>query len=199
MKTIRPILLLMLLFTLAMSGCYTKFYRPGMERQNWAADKLYNRNDSTAIDTTLMPDTTSSSSYYPNNDDRWYNWGHPRPYRTRWGFDFDSFSPGYYWTYQGYYDYYGTPWWSNTYYDPWWNPYNNNGNGGPVEPPSRREGDRGRIGDGGGSLAPSGGGGGSYAQPAPPPANDQNKDQSTQKNQDTQKSDPNKRNGGRGR
>ena len=125
------------------TGCYTKLYRPGMEDNGpFSMGSLYNRYDSTAIDTTLTkPETVT---VYPNNDpyyyDNWSAWGRPRGY-TRWGFDFDRFSPNYYNSYYGYYDYYGRPWWQD------WN-HNHGGRwwggspGAPGEPPSQRPGRR---------------------------------------------------------
>ena len=96
------------LFALLSSGCYTKFYRPGMELSGRGPyDTLYNRYDSTAIDTTLTPPVITDE--YPRRGydsydsyDRWSSWGRPR---TRWGFDFYNYDPGYYRSYYGYYDY----------------------------------------------------------------------------------------------
>lgn len=161
MKTILKIWIPVLALALLTAGCYTKFYRPGMERPDAAYSQLYNRYDSTAIDTTLTredwsaPDTYPESPYYNN----WSYWGWRRGY-PRWGFDFYNFSPDYYWSYYGYNDYYGTPWWHTPYWDPW---YRGPGwyNQGPGEPPSQRE--RGR-------REPGGIGGGPNAAPAPPPA-----------------------------
>jgi hypothetical protein len=198
MKSIKPILIIVaLMMLLSTMGCYTKFYRPGMESQTSAYDKLYIANDSTAIDTMLTEDKSGGSTSYPNNDDRWYYWGRPRGY-TNWGFDFYNFSPGYYWTYQGYYDYYGTPWWNNNYYDPWWNP--SGGNGVPSEPPSQREHGR-REYDGGGSYASPPAAGGSYvappaANPTPPKKATENARKDTNNNNNN---DNNKRDGRRGK
>jgi hypothetical protein len=94
------------------AGCYTQFYRPGMEQAGTGPyDQLYDRYDSTAIDTTLTSEDWSGTGTYPEDRwDNWYSWGGLRRH-PRWGFDFDAFSPGYYWSYYGYYDYYGVPWW----------------------------------------------------------------------------------------
>ena len=101
---IKFIALPILLIAFALSGCYTKFYKPGMEMANDPYSQLYNRNDSTAIDTTLTKGDWDGSNQYPNYDDyrnnnnsydRWNYWGRPRN-RTRWGFDFDNFYPDYY-------------------------------------------------------------------------------------------------------
>jgi hypothetical protein len=142
------------------AGCYTQFYRPDMESARTVASdsQLYTRYDSTAIDTTLRRDTSDVYDRYPD-DYGWNYWGRPRGY-TRWGFDFNNFDPAYYWTYYGYYDYYGRPWWYN-YYDArrgWWT-NNPPVTTGPAEPPSKR---RGRLGDSPGS-------GESNVTPAPPP------------------------------
>ncbi|MCB9367278.1 MAG: hypothetical protein H6506_02085 [Calditrichaeota bacterium] len=180
------------------TGCYTKLYRPGMEDMGpFSQSTLYNRYDSTAIDTTLTkPETVD---VYPNNYNDYYgwsSWGRPRGY-TRWGFDFDRFSPNYYWSYYGYYDYYGRPWWQdwNRYNNPWW--YYGGGSGEPGEPPSQRPGRRSSdtgvppavIGNGGYASPPV------YVNPAPAPA---------QPDPNTQKSPPaednsQKRNGKRRR
>lgn len=192
MHTMTKTILITTLLVMLTAGCYTKMYRPEGERMGQAGpyDQIYNRYDSTAIDTTLTrPEITD---VYPQEDYGWYSWGRPR---TRWGFDFYNYSPGYYWTYYGYYDYYSVPWW-NRYYDPWygwgWAPPS-----GPSEPPSQRDyGRRGRSGEGGGPYAtPPGQGGGSYAQPQQNPP---------QKREDTRKEqkkeeDSNKRGGRRGR
>jgi hypothetical protein len=122
---------------------------------------LYNRYDSTAIDTTLTkPEGTSE--YPPAEPDYgWYGWGRPRGY-TRWGFDFDRFDPSYYWSYYGYYDYYSRPWWYS-YNDPYWGgwyPGYYGGNGVAGEPPSKRPvGRRDRTS-----------GSGSYGSPSTAPA-----------------------------
>ena len=197
MKYMTKTILLAAMLSLLTAGCYTKFYRPDMEQAGRGPyDSLYNRYDSTAIDTTLTkPEITDT---YPNNDDYgWSTWGRPRGY-TRWGFDFNNFTPDYYWTYYGYYDYYSRPWWDR-YNDPWWY-WGWNGNGTPAEPPSQRDyGRRGHPQDGGGYQAPppSSGSGGSYVNPAPanPPAD--RKDNSGSKDQ--KQGDTNKREGRRGR
>jgi hypothetical protein len=157
-----------LVVVLFSSGCYTKLYRANMEQNGpFTTDELYQRYDSTAIDTTLTePEYVDT---YPDYGYGWNSWGRPRGY-TRWGFDFNRFSPDYYWSYYGYYDYYGRPWWDNWRYRyPWW--YHGGGGGGPAEPPSQRPGRRMRdtegspplYNPGGGSTAPS------YAPPAPAP------------------------------
>lgn len=143
MKT-RILILFATLGLIVMStGCYTKLYRPGMEDNGpFSESTLYNRYDSTAIDTTLeKPEYTGTYAYPPDYyyNDNWSYWGRPRGV-TRWGFDFNRFSPNYYWGYYGYYDYYGRPWW----YD--WNRHNNwrgpGTPGAPGEPPSQRPGRR---------------------------------------------------------
>ncbi|MBU1919276.1 hypothetical protein KKG66_00400 [bacterium] len=158
-KTLSALLITGVFVMLVSSGCYTKFYRPGMEIEGpYSASELYNRYDSSAIDTTLtkgdyFPD------YYPDNG--WYNWGSYRYYpHTRWGFDFYNFSPGYYHTYYGYYDYYGTPWWNRYDYnrDHWWYRGGGGYNTSPGEPPETREGRRQRE-----SYS---GGGATYTQPS---------------------------------
>ncbi len=57
----------------------------------------------------------------------------------RYSFDFDGFSPNYYWSYYGYYDYYSRPWWQDWNRNPWWGP---SVPGAPGEPPSQRPGRR---------------------------------------------------------
>jgi hypothetical protein len=168
MKTLKPTFIFVALLALLTAGCYTQFYRPGMERvAQGPYDQLYNRNDSTAIDTTLQQDTTAyEPSPYPYYGgyasptyDSWYYWGRPR---TRWGFDFNGFDPAYYWSYYGYYDYYGVPWW-NGYYDPWygWQYPGWNGGGSGI-PPTKRPGGR--------RDHSSSGGSGTYAEPQPAPS-----------------------------
>ena len=152
------------------TGCYTKLYRPGMEDNGPVSmGSLYNRYDSTAIDTTLTkPETVD---VYPNYDpyyyDNWSAWGRPRGY-TRWGFDFNRFSPNYYWGYYGYYDYYGRPWWQDWHHNHgggWWG----GTPGAPGEPPSTRPGRRSTDT----AIPPStigvnyGQGGATYVQPTP--------------------------------
>jgi hypothetical protein len=192
---------LLALFTLLSAGCYTKFYRPGMETAgNGPYDTLYNRNDSTAIDTTLTADT---STYYDTYPDRWYYWGRPRGY-TRWGFDFYNFSPDYYWSYYGYNDYYGTPWWYD-WNTPWyWRNYPWGGSGGVAEPPSRRPGGgRGRDNISGGSNAqpaPAQPGSPTYAQPNNPSSPPTSKDDNASKKSGSDNTgNSNKPGGGRGR
>lgn len=150
------------------TGCYTKLYNPNMEDQGpFSSNSLYNRYDSTAIDTTLTkPETVDvypGYGYYDNYG--WSQWGRPRGY-TRWGFDFDRFSPDYYRSYYGYYDYYGRPWWHNWNNNHHW--WGGGGSGGVSEPPSQRPGRRSSdvnappaVGGGGYSAPPS------YSQPAP--------------------------------
>jgi hypothetical protein len=188
------ILLPAVLALILTTGCYTQFYRPGMERPMASDDKLYNRNDSTAIDTTLTPG--GGASEYPNNDDRWQYWGRPRGY-TNWGFDFNNFEPGYYWSYYGYYDYYSQPWWYDPYYDPYhyWSPGGYGGGGSPAEPQGRRGGDRSRDSGGGGSYVSPPPSGGSYVSPPPPPPK---KDDSGATKDQGSSGDANKRGGGRG-
>lgn len=169
MKTRILILFTTLGLLVLSTGCYTKLYRPGMEDQGpFSENSLYNRYDSTAIDTTLTkPETVD---VYPNYDpyyyDNWSYWGRPRGY-TRWGFDFNRFSPNYYWGYYGYYDYYGRPWWHDWHHNrPWWG----GSPGKPGEPPSQRPGRRSSdvspppIYNGGGAT----GGGATYNPPANP-------------------------------
>lgn len=189
---------LLALFAILSAGCYTKFYRPGMETAGGANETLYNRYDSTAIDTTLTREDYVGSSSYP--DDRWnswYYWGRPRGY-TRWGFDFHNFSPDYYWSYYGYYDYYGTPWWYD-WNTPWyWRNYPG-GTTTPGEPPSQRPRGR-RDQDAGGNYiqsAPAPSSSPVYVQPntntTPPPITKDGNDDSKKS------SDSNKRDGKKGR
>ena len=158
MKHVRYLLIPAALFLFVFSGCYTQLYRPDMEsshRQQQAT--LYDRYDSTAIDTTLRRDTTD---YYYGSypDPGWYGWGRPRQ-EPIWGWDNSYSMPGYYGDYYGYDNYYGTPWWYG--YGPGYPNYHGNyGNGVPAEPPSKRSGGR-RSHDGGGS----------YANPPAAPAN----------------------------
>ncbi len=139
--------------SLLLSGCYTKLYRPGMELAGRGPyDSLYQRYDSTAIDTTLT--APEQTDYYPNSYPEtrhggWSSWGRPR---TRWGFDFYNYDPGYYWSYYGYYDYYSVPWWHDWYRDGWWygGGHYPGGPGVPEEP--RDRGRRDAPGGGGGSI-----------------------------------------------
>lgn len=199
MKTIVKIWVPVLALAVLTTGCYTKFYRSGMEQPGSPYGQIYNRHDSTAIDTTLTredwagPDTYPESSYYNN----WSSWGWRRGY-PRWGFDFNNFSPDYYWSYYGYNDYYSTPWWYNSYWDPW---HRGPGwyYGSPGEPPSQRERGRREPGGIGGSPSappppPSVASPSSPAPPAPPP---QRKDGGN--TDQKQGSDDNKRGGRRGR
>ncbi|MBU0510022.1 hypothetical protein KKH27_14455 [bacterium] len=201
-KIVIPAVLLMLLT----AGCYTKFYHPGMERDGTGPySQIYNRYDSTAIDTTLTKPEYEGYDSYPYYDN-WSYWGRPRG-RTLWGFDFYNFSPDYYWSYYGYYDYYGTPWWYSRN-DPWywWYP-NPGGSGVPAEPPSKRPGLMGRPEGGGnyGAPPPAPPGGGTYARPPenqPPPSDGakQGPPPNTTKPQGQQPPpDPNKRGGREGR
>jgi hypothetical protein len=192
------------------AGCYTQLYRPDMEgvRQRQEA-RIYNRYDSTAIDTTLRADTSVYQQDYRYLDSYgWNTWGRPRGY-TRWGFDFDRFDPSYYWSYYGYYDYYSRPWW-DTWYDPYWGwgNYGGGSSGGSGEPAGRRPGggrDRnGGTGTGGGTyVAPPAAGNPSYAAPAsPPPAKNPSGEavKDPPKNNNNGNSDtPKKPGGGRGR
>jgi hypothetical protein len=178
MKTLTTLFVTSLFVILLSSGCYTKFYNPNMEINGpYSANELYSRYDSSAIDTTLTREDWAPE-YYPDNG--WNNSGGYYSYpRTRWGFDFYNFSPGYYNSYYGYYDYYGSPWWYNDRYDnnSWWyrhgGGYYGGGTGAPGEPPSQRDGRRERdtySGDGSGSTYQPGGssGGGAVYTPAPP-------------------------------
>lgn len=183
------------------AGCYTKLYRPdgAPTGQRGPYDELYSRYDSSAIDTTLIAPEYDSSY---DDDYGWYYWGHQRRY-PRWGFDFWSYSPGYYWTYYGFYDYYAVPWW-NRYYDPW-NRWNWVPPSGPAEPPSQRDfGRRGRGSgtEGGPYGAPPPSSGGGYAQPAPPPPpppSQKPAEQPARKQEQPKQEDSNKREGRRGR
>ena len=185
-KTVTALFVTSVFVMLLSSGCYTKFYQPGMEMEGpFSSNELYSRYDSSAIDTTLTREDYIQD-YYPGNNG-WYDWGSYRNYpHTRWGFDFYNFSPGYYHTYYGYYDYYGTPWWNRYGYNRgnnWWYRGYGGGHGGtPGEPPEQREGRRTRdTYTGGGSTytQPGGSSGGNpvttrpapQAKPAPPPDN----------------------------
>lgn len=131
---------------LLVTGCYTKLYRPSVNGppEAMASETLYDRYDSSAIDTTRAREDIWSETYpggydyYDRYDryDRWNWWGRPRM-RTRWGFDFYNYSPPYYWGYYGWEDYYGYPWWYSRYGDHrYWYPYSTGGT--PGEPPSKR-------------------------------------------------------------
>jgi len=169
-QTLSALLITSLFIALVSSGCYTKLYRPGMEMNGpYSTNQLYNRYDSSAIDTTLTRDDWIRD-YYP--DDNWYDWGGYRGYyqQPRWGFDFYHFSPGYYSSYYGYYDYYGYPWWYRNHYTRPWYYGGYSSPGGIAEPPSTREGRRTRPHyNGGGSTynsPPSGGGSSVYSNPS---------------------------------
>ncbi|MCC6475664.1 hypothetical protein IT157_01300 [bacterium] len=181
-----------LALVLLSSGCYTKLYRVNMEQNGpFSTNELYQRYDSTAIDTTLTEPQYVDT--YPNDygwdNSGWNSWGRPRGY-TRWGFDFNRFSPDYYWSYYGYYDYYGRPWWDNYHYrNPWW--YGGGGgSSGPAEPPSTRPGRRMRDGEGspplynpgGGSSAPSYQPPATQPQPVVPPTRKDEDDNSQKRN-----------------
>lgn len=126
------------LLWLFVTGCYTKLYRAGINGppEGMYSETLYDRYDSSAIDTTLTKDDVFPDTYPSGYDyyDRWDRWGRYRP-RTRWGFDFYNYSPPYYWGYYGWEDYYGYPWW-HSHRGGYW------GYGGgtvtPGEPPSKR-------------------------------------------------------------
>jgi hypothetical protein len=152
MKMIWLVMIPGVLLMLLVSGCYTQFYKPGME-QGYAMrgdTALYNRYDSTAIDTSL---TRPEENYNPGYG--WQDWG--RQYRPSWDWDFYGYTPDYYWGYYGYNNYYGTPWWYN-YYNPWYPSYPP-GSGQPAEPPSQRQGGRRQHSTSTGNVTP-----------APPPA-----------------------------
>ena len=131
-------------------GCFTQLYRPTVNGtpEAMSSETLYDRYDSSAIDTTLKKEESYPSAgtdYY----DRWDSWGRSRP-MTRWGYDFYNYSPPYYSGYYGWEDYYGNPWWYSGYYD-YWNGYPV-GTGAPSEPASKRPfGRRDNTGGGGGS------------------------------------------------
>jgi hypothetical protein len=170
MKYIR-LLIPAALFVFLFAGCYTQLYKPDMERTASPQQaSLYNRYDSTAIDTSLRRDTTQYYPGYPE-DYGWSYWGRPR-LGPIWGFD--NYMPDYYWGYYGYNNYYGTPWWYNWYQPNY--PYYPGGNGGLAEPPSKRP--SGRSHDtGGGSYAPpppSSSGGATAPVYAPPPSQPSN-------------------------
>ena len=165
MKHVTPLLIPAILILFLVSGCYTQFYRPGMEQANRPQQAtLYNRYDSTAIDTTLRADTTYDEYPY----DSWYDWGRPVPYPNGgpiWGWDY--YTPPYYWDYSGYNNYYGVPWWYNY---PYYNGYNGGRYyGGIAEPPSQRNGGRSHDNSGSGSYVapPPASGAPTYAAPAP--------------------------------
>jgi len=141
-------------------GCYTQFYRPTVNGTPEAisSETLYDRYDSSAIDTTLTKDESYPGTGYDYYD-RWDYWGRPRS-MTRWGFDFYNYSPPYYWGYYGWEDYYGYPWWHSGYYDYWWG--YRPGTGSPGEPPSKRPFPR-RENTGGSSPSVE-------PPPSPPPA-----------------------------
>jgi len=199
MHTMTKTVILAALLAFLTAGCYTKLYRPEGAPMGARGpyDQIYSRYDSTAIDTTLTKPEVSD--VYPEDDYGWSYWGRSR--YPRWGFDFWNFSPSYYWTYYGYYDYYAVPWWSR-YYDPWYN-------GGwappaaPGEPPSQRNyGRRERPSGSGGSYAPpAGGGGNSQPQSAPPPPPQQQKPSGESQKQQSPppQTDQNQRGGRRGR
>lgn len=201
MKRTYWLVLPLALTALLSAGCYTKFYRPGMELAgNSPYETLYNRDDSTAIDTTLTRGEYEGESYPGTGWDRWSLWGRPRHY-TRWGFDFYNFSPDYYWSYYGYNDYYGTPWWYD-WYDPyhggWWH---GGGSGVPGEPPSQRPRGRRDFGsDSPSAQSPSSSSAPAYSPPSnnnPPPSNDSKAGNNNNSKQ--QSGNDGKRDGKRGR
>ena len=174
MKHIRLLTIPAAAFMLLIAGCYTQLYKPGMEQASRQQETLYNRYDSTAIDTTLREDTTQYYGAYP--DPGWYYWGRARHY-PMWGTDYDYYTPDYYWGYSGYDNYYGTPWWYG--YGGYGRGYGGGGYGGsPSEPPSKRGGHRSHDNGGSGSYAAppaAPGGSPSYANPpsqpsTPPPS-----------------------------
>lgn len=188
MKNARLLLIPTALFIFLIAGCYTQMYRPDMEPANRRQQAtLYNRYDSTAIDTTLAPDTTDYYETYP--DYGWNDWGRPRQ-GPIWGWDYNSYMPDYYWGYYGYDSYYGVPWWHN-WYDPYY-PYNPGGGGGPAEPPSKRGGRRSHDTSGGSYATPPASSGTSPAYATPPPA------PSTPPQNGAAKTDDGKRSGKRG-
>ena len=141
---------------LFVTGCYTKLYRPGFNGppETMTSETLYERYDSSAIDTTLERTDVFGETYpggYDNYDryDRWDTWGRYRP-RTRWGFDFYNYSPPYYSGYYGWEDYYGYPWWYS-YDHGYWGGRGGGGTVAPGEPPSKRPFGRRDGGDSGGS------------------------------------------------
>jgi hypothetical protein len=150
---------------LLMTGCYTQFYRASVNGPPEAisAETLYDRYDSSAVDTTLTKGESYPGGYSSGYDyyDRWDLWGRPR-FQTRWGFDFYNYSPPYYWGYYGWEDYYGNPWWYSGYYDSWY-PYGTTTPGTPAEPPSKRPFGR-RDGENSSSPPPS-----SVTRPSNPP------------------------------
>ncbi len=140
---------------LFVTGCYTKLYRPGFNGppETMSSETLYERYDSSAIDTTLERTDVFGETYPGYNDyydryDRWDTWGRYRP-RTRWGFDFYHYSPPYYSGYYGWEDYYGYPWWYS--YDRGYWGGSGGGTAAPGEPPSKRPFGRRDSGDSGSS------------------------------------------------
>lgn len=173
-----------------LSGCYTQFYRPGMEMSGRGPyDTLYNRYDSTAIDTSLTkPEYADQYPPQESGYDQWNYWGRPR---TRWGFDFYNYDPSYYHSYYGYYDYYSVPWWQNYGYNPgwWYGPWQP---GTPGEPDQPRDRGRRDYGAGGGVISTPPGGAVTTPPPTPPGA-------PTPPKKEEKKDDTNKRDGRRGR
>jgi hypothetical protein len=153
-------------------------------------DTLYNRYDSTAIDTTLTkPEILDQYPTQYQSYDSWNTWGRPR---TRWGFDFYGYDPGYYNSYYGYYDYYSVPWWQHYGYDPgWW--YGRGRPGVPGEPDQPRDRGRRDYGAGIGGTAPPAAPGGTITVPVTPPPAPPKKDPPKKEE------DSNKRDGRRGR
>ncbi len=149
-----------------LTGCYTQFYRSSVNGtpESMSAETLYDRYDSSAIDTTLTKKETYPGGYSSGYDyyDRWDLWGRPR-IGTRWGFDFYNYSPPYYWGYYGWEDYYGYPWWYSWYGDDYWYRYPTTP-GAPGEPPSKRPFGR-RDGEDRSSPPPT-----SVSRPSSPPS-----------------------------
>jgi hypothetical protein len=143
-------LLLLLLLTLGLAGCYTTFRPP---------ESLVQPTPPVAYDSTKAPQPAQQPAperdpygYYPQNQFGWdsqWNWGYPS-----WG----SFYPYSYYQNSPWGSYYYQPWWGNSYNNPYYPYYPSPGPGSPGEPQEKR------------SVTPRGN---STNPPPPPPPQNQ--------------------------
>ncbi|HEY3296978.1 MAG TPA: hypothetical protein VGL38_16210 [bacterium] len=167
MKRLFSLLIPAVLFIFLITGCYTQLYKPDMESARAHPQaSLYNRYDSTAIDTSLRRDSTVYYEQYP--DYGWSYWGRPR-HEPIWGWNYDNYMPDYYWGYYGYDNYYGRPWWDN--YNGYYPYYPGGSTGTPAQPPDKRSGGRRSHDTGGGSYATPPASSPPPAYGTPPPSN----------------------------